>query len=53
MTPLVLIPGMMCDARLFGPQIAEFSGRRTLVCAPISGRASIEDLAAGVLANAP
>jgi len=53
MTPLVLIPGMMCDARLFGPQIAEFSGQRTLVCAPISGRASIEDLAAGVLANAP
>ena len=21
--PLVLLPGMMCDARLFGPQIAE------------------------------
>ena len=53
MTPLVLIPGMMCDARLFGPQIAAFSSRRALVCAPISGRASIEDLAAGVLANAP
>ena len=53
MTPLVLIPGMMCDARLFGPQIAAFSGRRTLVCAPIAGRASVEDLAAGVLVNAP
>ena len=23
--PLVLLPGMMCDARLFGPQIAELS----------------------------
>lgn len=53
MTPLVLIPGMMCDARLFGPQIAAFSGRRTLVCAPMVGRASFQDLAADVLANAP
>jgi pimeloyl-ACP methyl ester carboxylesterase len=53
MTPLVLIPGMMCDARLFGPQIAAFSGWRTLVCMPIVGRASVKDLAADVLANAP
>ena len=53
MTPLVLIPGMMCDARLFGPQIAAFSGRRTLICAPLVGRATIEGLAADVLANAP
>ena len=53
MTPLVLIPGMMCYAQLFGPQIAAFSGRRTLICAPISGHTSIEDLATDVLANAP
>ncbi len=53
MTPLVLIPGMMCDARLFGPQIAVFSGRRTLVCAPLTGRASVERFAADVFANAP
>mgnify|MGYP001567690456 FL=1 len=53
MTPLVLIPGMMCDARLFGPQIAVFSGRRTLVCAPLTGRASVERFAADVLTNAP
>ncbi|WP_435138259.1 alpha/beta fold hydrolase [Pseudopelagicola sp. nBUS_19] len=53
MTPLVMIPGMMCDARLFAPQIAAFSGRRTLVFAPITGRASLEDLAKDVLANAP
>lgn len=53
MTPLVLIPGMMCDARLFGPQIAAFSGRHTLICAPLSGRSTIKDLAANVLANAP
>jgi pimeloyl-ACP methyl ester carboxylesterase len=53
MTPLVLIPGMMCDAQLFGPQIVAFSGRRTLICAPISGRTSVEDLATDVLTNAP
>lgn len=53
MTPLVLIPGMMCDARLFGPQIAAFSGRRALFCAPISGHSSVEELAADVLTAAP
>ncbi|MEP2029199.1 MAG: alpha/beta fold hydrolase [Paracoccaceae bacterium] len=53
MTPLVLIPGMMCDARLFMPQIAAFSGRRTLICAPISDRPCIEELAKNVLTNAP
>ena len=53
MTPLVLLPGMMCDARLFGPQIAAFSGRRALICAPISERSSIEELASDILADAP
>ncbi|GGB61908.1 hydrolase [Roseibium aquae] len=53
MTPLVLLPGMMCDARLFGPQIAAFSGTRTLHCAPITGQASIEALAISVLEHAP
>ncbi|WP_108815195.1 alpha/beta fold hydrolase [Loktanella sp. Alg231-35] len=53
MTPLVLLPGMMCDARLFMPQIAAFSGRRTVVCAPICDRSSVAELAADVLINAP
>ncbi|WP_371170084.1 alpha/beta fold hydrolase [Aliiroseovarius sp. 2305UL8-7] len=53
MTPLVLLPGMMCDARLFAPQIAAFSGRRTVICAPISGRSSIEELASDILADSP
>lgn len=51
--PLVLIPGMMCDGRLFSPQIAAFSGTRAVHIAPISTFDSIEDLAAGILANAP
>ena len=53
MTPLILLPGMMCDARLFGPQIAALSGRRALICAPISERTSVGALAADILADAP
>lgn len=53
MTPLVLIPGMMCDARLFAPQIAVFSGRRAIVCAAISEHISVKEMAAGVLSYAP
>jgi len=50
--PLVLLPGMMCDARLFAPQIAAFSGRRAVQVAPMTGE-TIEAIAASVIANAP
>ena len=53
MTPLVLLPGMMCDARLFAPQIADFSVERTLQVSPISQHDTIEALANSVLNNAP
>jgi len=53
MTPLVLIPGMMCDARLFMPQIAAFSGSRDLHLATITDHDRVEALAGAVLANAP
>lgn len=53
MTALVLLPGMMCDARLFAPQIAGLSGRATLHLAPIVAQASVEALARDVLADAP
>jgi pimeloyl-ACP methyl ester carboxylesterase len=52
MTPLVLLPGMMCDARLWGPQMAAL-GRRAVLHAPLTGQDSIEGLAASVLAVAP
>jgi len=52
MTPLVLLPGMMCDARLWSRQMAVF-GRRTVLHAPCTEADSIAALAAGVLANAP
>jgi pimeloyl-ACP methyl ester carboxylesterase len=51
--PLVLLPGMMCDARLFYPQISALSGHRAVMVAPMGGADSIADLAREVLANAP
>ncbi len=53
MIPLVLLPGMMCDARLFAPQIAALSAGRTIVCADLSGADDMTGLALSVLADAP
>ncbi len=53
MTPLVLLPGMMCDARLFGPQIEALSGATPLISVPLTGHDSVAALAADVLACAP
>ena len=53
MIPLVLLPGMMCDARLFGPQIDALSGRHPIMTAPLGGQETIEKLAAEVLQTAP
>jgi pimeloyl-ACP methyl ester carboxylesterase len=52
-TPLVLIPGLMCDGRLWGPQVAAFSGTRAMHLAPIAGADRIEALAGAVLRAAP
>ena len=53
MTPLVLLPGMMCDERLFAPQISELSKQREVHFVQISGHETISELAADVLNNAP
>lgn len=53
MTPLLLLPGMMCDERLFGPQIEAFSGERAVSVPQLSGQATMEGLAAQILADAP
>jgi pimeloyl-ACP methyl ester carboxylesterase len=44
---------MMCDARMFSPQIAAFSGHRTIVCPTMSKHDNMVDLAKDVLVNAP
>lgn len=51
--PLLLIPGMMCDARLWSSQIAHVSATRAVHLAPLTGGSSIANLAAGILATAP
>ena len=53
MTPLVMIPGMMCDERIFAPQIEELDSKRSVHIADISKHDNISDLAADVLSNAP
>ncbi|MGP9822354.1 alpha/beta fold hydrolase [Salinarimonas sp. NSM] len=51
--PLLLLPGLMCDARLFAPQIAALSAGRTVIVPDVSGADTIAALAAAVLADAP
>jgi pimeloyl-ACP methyl ester carboxylesterase len=52
MTPVVLLPGMMCDARLWGQVMGAFSGR-TVLHAPLSEADTTAGLARAVLAVAP
>lgn len=53
MTPLVLLPGMMCDARIFAPQINALSAHRAVHVAPIGAQDTVQTLAAETLAHAP
>lgn len=51
--PLILIPGLMSDARLFGQQIVDLSrGGAVTVVLPHPGT-TIEDISAAILAAAP
>ncbi|MFN3937955.1 MAG: alpha/beta fold hydrolase [Gemmobacter sp.] len=52
MTPVVLLPGMMCDARMWGPVMGAFSGR-TVLHGALTAADTMAGLAAGVLALAP
>ena len=47
--PLVLLPEMMCDARLFGPQIAELSSDTAIMVAPVTMGERIEEIASSLL----
>ena len=53
MEPLVLLPGMMCDARLFGPQSAELSSQMPVMAAPVSQGERIEEIASDLLGALP
>ena len=51
--PLVLLPGMMCDARLFAPQIDALSGDRSVSVADLTGADTMQALAERALSEAP
>ena len=51
--PLLLLPGMMCDARLFAPQIAALAPDRPVTVPDLTGQDTMAALAAAVLATAP
>lgn len=50
---LLLLPGMMCDARLFLPQITAFSASRPVMVAPLTGHDNFTDMAERILETAP
>ncbi|GGH22347.1 Pimeloyl-ACP methyl ester carboxylesterase [Cribrihabitans marinus] len=51
--PLVLLPGMMCDARIFEHQILHLSRERPVTFAPISQGERIEQIASELLDRLP
>lgn len=52
-TPLLLLPGMMCDARLFSPQLDRFETERPVLVVDLTGADTVQQLAEQVLAQAP
>jgi pimeloyl-ACP methyl ester carboxylesterase len=51
--PLVLLPGMMCDARLFAPQINDMSRDHAVMVAPITQGERVEEIASALLPLLP
>jgi len=51
--PLVLIPPILCDARVFGPQINAFSRECPVMIAPTSVGERMEEIASNILSWAP
>lgn len=51
--PIVFLPGMMSDARLFAPQIRAFSATRPVMVAPITRGQRIEEIASALLPVLP
>jgi len=51
--PLVFLPGLMCDARLFAPQIAALSSQTAVTVAPITKGERVEEIASHVLSLLP
>lgn len=51
--PLVLLPGMMCDARVWATQLTVLSYERPVTIAPVCTGDRIEEIASGLLQSLP
>lgn len=51
--PLVLLPGMMCDARVWATQLTVLSYERPVTVAPVCNGDRIEEIASGLLSTLP
>ena len=51
--PLVFLPGMMCDARVFTPQLTAFSPHLPVIFGPVTGGDRIEEIASRLLDGLP
>lgn len=51
--PLVFLPGMMCDGRIFEDQIRTFSGSMPVMVLPLAGGDTVEKIAARMLNHLP
>ena len=51
--PIVFLPGLMCDSRLFQPQVNMLSRERVIILAPVSGYNNVKDIAASLLKSLP
>ncbi|MBI1416520.1 MAG: alpha/beta fold hydrolase [Limimaricola sp.] len=51
--PILLLPGLMCDSRVFSAQIAALSRRWPVMVAPLGPGERIEEMASAILSAAP
>jgi pimeloyl-ACP methyl ester carboxylesterase len=51
--PLILLPGMMCDARVWATQLTVLSYERPVTIAPVCTGDRIEEIASGLLSSLP
>ena len=52
-TPLLMVPGLLCDRRLYEPEIAALAGRTAIQVADVTQDTTIADVATRALATAP
>lgn len=51
--PVVFLPGLMCDARLFSNQIGALSSKTAVMVAPLTEGERVEDIARNLLSHLP